>query len=130
MKKREIIIVALVAVVALLAVVFLKRPQKPEEEPKTLVAIQHGNNIVKEFDPTVDAIYEVTGDYSCVKKYSSEYEQVYRAYEKSVPVAKIMNIGDYYTDWHIALYNIWSGGNIEENLTMIEDDMKAQFEKK
>ena len=63
MKKREIIIVALVAVVALLAVVFLKRPQKPEEEPKTLVAIQHGNNIVKEFDPTVDAIYEVTGDY-------------------------------------------------------------------
>ena len=77
-----------------------------------------------------DKLYEVTGDYSCVKKYSSEYEQVYRAYEKSVPVAKIMNIGDYYTDWHIALYNIWSGGNIEENLTMIEDDMKAQFEKK
>lgn len=59
MKKREIIIVALVAVVALLAVVLLKGCQKP----KTLVAIKHGNNIVKEFDPTVDAIYEVTGDY-------------------------------------------------------------------
>lgn len=76
-----------------------------------------------------DALYDTTGNYSSTKKNSSKYEQVYAAYEKSVPVAKIMNIGDYYTDWHIAFYNIWSGGNIEENLTMIEEDMKVQFQK-
>ena len=64
MKKREIIIIVVLALIAGGVIAYFKWPKKTEEaEPTTLVAIQHGNNIVKEFDPNVDAIYEVTGDY-------------------------------------------------------------------
>ncbi len=64
MKKREVIILVVLALIAGGVITYFKWPKQQEEtEPTTLVAIQHGNTILKEFDPSVDAIYEVTGDY-------------------------------------------------------------------
>ncbi len=63
MKKKELIILVILACIAGGVIAYLKWPKQEEKEPTTLVAIQHGNTILKEFDPNVDAIYEVTGDY-------------------------------------------------------------------
>lgn len=63
MKKREVIILVILALIAGGVIAYFKWPKQEETEPTTLVAIQHGNTILKEFDPSVDAIYEVTGDY-------------------------------------------------------------------
>ena len=61
MKKKELWILILIAAGALIALVVLNR-NTPAESSGTKVAIQHGNTIVQEFDPNVDAIYTVDGD--------------------------------------------------------------------
>ncbi len=61
MKKKELWILILIAAGALIALVVLNR-NAPAESSGTKVAIQHGNTIVQEFDPDVDAIYSVDGD--------------------------------------------------------------------
>lgn len=90
MKKKELIIVIILAVVAIVGVGVVSNWSKitgkssstasatpsstevttdstasadTEEEGTVLVAIQHGSKIIKEFDPSVDAIYSFEGDY-------------------------------------------------------------------
>ena len=60
MKKHEKIIIAVLAVVAVIALIVMKLRTK--QSSGYVVAIQHRNQIVREFDPMVDAIYDVEGD--------------------------------------------------------------------
>ena len=60
MKKHEWMILALIGLACVLAVFFLRRG-KPKESGY-VVAVQHGANIVKEFDPMTDAVYTIEGD--------------------------------------------------------------------
>ncbi len=62
MKKKEIWILAVLALVSLAALLIMKQPWKKPEE-KTLVAIYHQNKVVYTFDPEEDAIYHITGSY-------------------------------------------------------------------
>jgi hypothetical protein len=60
MKKREWIILGVITVIAITAIFYMK--QKPKASGY-VVAVQRGSNIVMEFDPMVDAVYQVDGDY-------------------------------------------------------------------
>ena len=60
MKKREwIILLAVIAACLLGSVLFSMRPKK---NSGYVVKVQHGSEIVKEFDPMVDAVYAIEGD--------------------------------------------------------------------
>ena len=73
MKKKEIWILVLVAVGALVGLLVLNHVNTPytgsstsgnfKSESGVTVAVQHASDIVLEFDPAVDAIYTVDGDY-------------------------------------------------------------------
>ncbi len=61
MKKKEWIIIAVLAAVSIIAIVLMK--MKPKEKGSGyVVAVQHRMTIVKEFDPMVDAVYHIEGD--------------------------------------------------------------------
>ncbi|MBQ9328823.1 MAG: NusG domain II-containing protein [Solobacterium sp.] len=59
MKRKEWIITAVVAAIAVIALLVLKFR---DTSSGYVVAIQHRNTIVMEFDPMVDAVYTVDGD--------------------------------------------------------------------
>ncbi len=61
MKKKEIVVVAIIALIAIGTFAFMKLSQ-PQGSGIT-VAIQHRNTIVETFDPSIDATYHITGDY-------------------------------------------------------------------
>ena len=64
MKKKEIVILAVLALVSLAVLLFLKNPfQKEEEQPKVMVGIYHGEKLIYTFDPDKDAVYHITGSY-------------------------------------------------------------------
>ncbi len=61
MKRREWIIIGILAAAAVIAIAIMKL--KPSSQASGyVVAIQHRNTIVQEFDPMVDAVYKVDGD--------------------------------------------------------------------
>lgn len=60
MKKNEKWILAIVAIAMLLLIGYFKMPKNKQS---VKVAVQRGNTIVLEFDPSEDAIYHVPGDY-------------------------------------------------------------------
>ena len=61
MKKKEWIIIGVIAAAALIALLVL-RINAARPASGYVVAIQRGNTIVKEFDPMVNAVYDVEGD--------------------------------------------------------------------
>lgn len=73
MKKKEIWILVVVAVGALIGLLVLNRRNTPyagsstsgnfKSQSGVTVAVQHASDIVLEFDPEVNAIYTVDGDY-------------------------------------------------------------------
>lgn len=65
MKKKEFIILAVIACIAVIVIVafqFLK-PSAGTETEGVMVAIYHRNKIVQEFDSGKDAVYTIDGDY-------------------------------------------------------------------
>jgi len=62
MKKKEIWILIAVAVIAAAAIFGVKAWQA-SQKPKTLVDITHDSKVVQTFDPSVDAVYHIQGDY-------------------------------------------------------------------
>ena len=61
MKKKEWIIVALIAIVSVGVIVMMNmKKEKPIENP---VSIIYHNRVIQQFDPEVDAIYHIDGDY-------------------------------------------------------------------
>lgn len=59
MKKHEWMILAGVVLLCVLAVFFQLFRKKPSGY---VVAVQHGNEIVKEFDPMENQVYHIDGD--------------------------------------------------------------------
>ncbi len=62
MKKKEIVIVAALAVFSLLALLLYKVMNRTQGSDY-LVQIIHGDEVVVEFDPYIDAVYTIQGDY-------------------------------------------------------------------
>lgn len=68
MKKKEKLILGIIALIAIIAIGVMKKPSdtKVNSDKGTQtakVAIVHGDQVVQEFDPNVDAIYDIQGDY-------------------------------------------------------------------
>lgn len=61
MKKKELLIIAILAILSILALFLLKRPISNEKQ--VTVAIRHRNEIVQTFNPNEDAIYHIEGSY-------------------------------------------------------------------
>jgi hypothetical protein len=61
MKKNELLIVGIIAVIALIGILVV-RNQKPKEIENP-VSIMYHNQVIQQFDPEVDAVYHVEGDY-------------------------------------------------------------------
>ncbi len=59
MKRNEWIVIAVLAAISAAALLYMRLRPKGSGY---VVAIQHRNQIVKEFDPMVDAVYQVDGD--------------------------------------------------------------------
>ena len=59
MKKKEWIIIAVLAAASIAAILYMR--MKPKSSGY-VVAVQHRMTIVKEFDPMVDAVYHIEGD--------------------------------------------------------------------
>lgn len=71
MKRKEIYILIVIVSISLFALFFFRRPKAYtgsstsgdfQSQSGVTVAVQHGNQIVLEFDPDVDALYHVDGD--------------------------------------------------------------------
>ena len=60
MKRNEKIIIAVLAAAALIVLAVLKL--RTSNSSGYVVAIQRGSQIVREFDPMIDAVYDVDGD--------------------------------------------------------------------
>lgn len=71
-----------------------------------------------------EKIYETTNEYASAKSANNTYKKVYEAYENSKPIAKLIDIGDYYTDLNICFYNVWNGENVLDNLISVKTDME------
>ncbi len=66
MKRKEITIVLIIGIIAMVGLIITNRIGNSSEEDSgsgVVVAIQYRNAIIQEFDPYVDAVYTVTGDY-------------------------------------------------------------------
>ena len=59
MKRKEWIILLVLAAAGIAAIAFMRLRPQPSGY---VVAVQHRNQIVKEFDPMVDAVYHIDGD--------------------------------------------------------------------
>lgn len=63
MKKKEWIIISVVAAVAVIGILVFKFWPKKQEGSGVTVDIYHRDKVVKSFDPSVDATYTIEGDY-------------------------------------------------------------------
>ena len=61
MKKKEVLIIAILAIISIIAIFVLKRPV--QQNNQVTVAIRHRNEVVQTFHPDEDGLYHIDGSY-------------------------------------------------------------------
>ena len=62
MKRKEIITIAVIAAIAIVSIIALKLKAGSRKDSGYVCVVQHASEIVLEFDPMVDAVYQIDGD--------------------------------------------------------------------
>ncbi|MCR4807736.1 MAG: sugar ABC transporter substrate-binding protein [Lachnospiraceae bacterium] len=82
------------------------------------------------YDKAAD-VYKKTGKISCLKNVTYEDEEisnVMQEYEKSVPMPKMIEAGNYWVQLEIAFTKVWNGEDPDETLKELNDTIGAQIE--
>ena len=76
-------------------------------------------------------IYKKAGRISCVKNVDYEDEEishVMQEYEKSVPMPKMIEAGNYWVQLEIAFTKVWNGADPDETLKELNDTLGQQID--
>ena len=76
-------------------------------------------------------IYKKTGRIACFKNVTYEDEEignVMQEYEKSVPMPKMIEAGNYWVQLEIAFTKVWNGADPDETLKELNDTIGEQIE--
>lgn len=76
-------------------------------------------------------IYKKTGRIACLKNVEYEDEEignVMQEYEKSVPMPKMIEAGNYWVQLEIAFTKVWNGADPDETLKELNDTIGEQIE--
>ena len=76
-------------------------------------------------------VYKKTGRISCLKNVTYEDEEimnVMQEYEKSVPMPKMIEAGNYWVQLEIAFTKVWNGADPDETLRELNDTIGEQID--
>lgn len=82
------------------------------------------------YDKAAD-VYKKTGRISCLKNVTYEDEEirnVMQEYEKSVPMPKMIEAGNYWVQLEIAFTKVWNGADPDETLRELNDTIGEQID--
>ena len=82
------------------------------------------------YDKAAD-VYKKTGRISCLKNVTYEDEEirnVMQEYEKSVPMPKMIEAGNYWVQLEIAFTKVWNGADPDETLKELNDTIGEQID--
>lgn len=76
-------------------------------------------------------LYECSGKYTA-KRYKGTgngafYDDIYKQYENSVSLPKLLNASNFWVNLEIAFFNIWNGENVDSQIQSVSDQVTKQL---